>query len=153
MIVKGLTRYPTVTEDAILGFFQEYRFLSNFEPCSVTLDGIVYPSSEHAYMAEKSTNTDERAKIAALATPLAARKYGVNMYISTPRWEQVKFSAMYRVVRQKFIENPSLMFKLKATGSRYLEETNNWGDDYWGRCSARGHNHLGQILMLVRDYD
>lgn len=142
--------HPTITDDAILGFFQDYRFLSNFTLCSVELDGIIYPSSEHAYMAHKTSDPKEKEEIAALETPRDARKYGVSMYISTPNWERVKLYSMARCLHAKFNQNPYLMNVLKATGSKYLEETNYWGDDYWGKCTTNGFNHLGQLLMFTR---
>lgn len=30
-------------------------------------------------------------------------------------------------------------------------EVNNWGDTYWGVCNGIGDNHLGKILMKIRD--
>lgn len=41
--------------------------------------------------------------------------------------------------------------QLLATGTRYLEETNTWGDTYWGVCEGKGLNMLGKTLMQVRD--
>lgn len=40
-------------QDEIKGFFGEYRFLSNFWPAKVFLDGEEYPSVENAYQAAK----------------------------------------------------------------------------------------------------
>lgn len=36
-------------------FRGNFRWLSNFWPCSVVLDGVVYPSVENAYQAVKRT--------------------------------------------------------------------------------------------------
>jgi predicted NAD-dependent protein-ADP-ribosyltransferase YbiA (DUF1768 family) len=50
---------------------------------------------------------------------------------------------------QKFSQDP---FKaaLLATGDAYLEETNHWGDVYWGVCNGVGQNRLGHALMEIR---
>ena len=40
---------------------------------------------------------------------------------------------------------------LLATGEEYLVEGNTWGDKYWGVCGGIGLNHLGKLLMQVRD--
>ena len=32
-----------------------------------------------------------------------------------------------------------------------LIEGNVWNDTFWGVCNGKGHNHLGKILMKVRD--
>lgn len=41
--------------------------------------------------------------------------------------------------------------RLLATGSAELIEGNVWNDTFWGVCRGRGQNHLGRILMEVRD--
>lgn len=30
-------------------------------------------------------------------------------------------------------------------------EENNWGDKFWGTVNGVGENHLGKILMRIRD--
>jgi predicted NAD-dependent protein-ADP-ribosyltransferase YbiA (DUF1768 family) len=47
----------------INGFQKEFRFLSNFWPCKVMLDGVIYNSTENAYQAAKTFDVDERIKI------------------------------------------------------------------------------------------
>ena len=32
-----------------------------------------------------------------------------------------------------------------------LVEDNAWGDTFWGRCNGIGKNHLGKILMVIRE--
>ena len=54
------------------------------------------------------------------------------------------------LVYQKFLEEP-LRSQLLATEDAYLEETNHWGDTYWGVCKGVGENMLGKILMMARD--
>lgn len=147
-IINGV-RHPTVTKDAILGFFDEYRYLSNFHLCPVMFDGIVYPSSEHAYMACKTVHLAERLHIATLTQPWEAKRYGRNMVISTPDWDTYRLTAMLRVLVEKF-KDPQLRAWLLSTGNLYLEETNNWGDRFWG-VDGTGLNHLGKLLMMLRD--
>lgn len=65
-------------------------------------------------------------------------------------WEDIKYDAMYNCVKAKFEQNPDLAEKLIATGDAYLEEGNTWGDRIWGTVNGIGQNHLGKILMRVR---
>ncbi len=60
---------------------------------------------------------------------------------------------MLYCVLDKFTRNPQLREMLLATGDKYLEETNHWGDKYWGvdYKTGVGFNKLGVILMDVRD--
>jgi predicted NAD-dependent protein-ADP-ribosyltransferase YbiA (DUF1768 family) len=57
---------------------------------------------------------------------------------------------MHDIVWSKFSQNPKLARKLLATGGRYLEETNWWGDKVWGVYRGDGQNLLGKILMDTR---
>lgn len=55
-----INKYKIHDENNIKGFFGDYRFLSNFHLCDVYFEGILYPSSEHAYMASKSLDISIR---------------------------------------------------------------------------------------------
>ena len=130
-------------------FQGEYRFLSNFWPAKVVLDNVQYPSVEHAYMAAKTTDIRIRKKIKEQPTPSLAKKLGRSIQLR-PDWEMIKLGVMESLVRQKFQE-PTLKAKLLATHNRELIEGNNWNDTFWGVCRGKGSNHLGKILMKVRD--
>jgi hypothetical protein len=70
-----------------------------------------------------------------------------------PDWNDIKYSVMLDLVRQKFARGNWYSKKLLATGDAYIEEGNTWGDKYWG-VDARtgvGENNLGCIIMIVRD--
>ena len=57
---------------------------------------------------------------------------------------------MKELLRQKFLI-PELGQMLLETGNSPLEETNSWGDTYWGVCKGVGKNMLGKLLMEVRN--
>ena len=44
----------------IESFHDEYRFLSNFWPVLIDYEGIVYPTSEHAFQAAKTLIDEDR---------------------------------------------------------------------------------------------
>ena len=72
-----------------------------------------------------------------------------------PNWEYRKLIVMKNLVYLKFAENEDLKQKLLSTGNEYIEEGNWWGDTYWGVCTNKKYNHvgenqLGKILMEVR---
>lgn len=128
-------------------FYGPYRFLSNFWPCSVSLDGMVFPSVEHAYQAAKTLDTQARAALVHL-TAGQAKRAGRRLVLR-PDWDAVKLHVMTELVRAKFSE-PTLHAALQATHPHDLVEGNTWGDTFWGVCNGVGANHLGQILMAVR---
>jgi ribA/ribD-fused uncharacterized protein len=131
-------------------FHGEFEFLSNFHMTDIPYKGIVYPSTEHAFQAQKVMNLNVRREIAALDTPGKAKRMGKKVKLR-PDWEQVKDEEMYEVCFVKFFSDPELNEMLQATGDAELIEGNTWGDKYWGVCRGEGQNKLGKILMRVRE--
>ncbi len=149
-------QYFRVTDTEILGFFDEYRFLSNFHVADVYYQGDIYPSSEHAYQAAKFLDRDYRVQFMNPSmTCSQSRRLGQiqNLYYDT-KWDEHKYDIMYEIVFNKFYRHKDLRYKLLLTSLKYLEETNHWGDSYWGVKfqTGEGENNLGKILMQVRDY-
>lgn len=137
--------------EKIEGFSNEYGFLSNFYPSTVYLDGLRYPTVEHAYQASKTNYSYFRQQISELPASKAAdvKRMGKTLPLRH-NWNRIKLSIMEDLVRQKFTRNPVLRRKLIETGDAYIEETNNWGDIYWGVSGGVGTNHLGNIIMKIR---
>lgn len=135
--------------DGIYGFTGEYRFLSNFYPSRINLDGMDYPTVEHAYQAAKTLNPDQRLMILNLPYPAMAKKAGRKVHMRHD-WDEIKITVMEYLLRQKFTGYHGLSLKLYQTGDIYIEETNTWGDTFWGVCNGKGQNVLGNLLMKVR---
>jgi ribA/ribD-fused uncharacterized protein len=138
-------------------FRGNYRFLSNFYPCIVCLDGVSYPSVENAYQAAKTLNPVLRVPFQT-GTPSAAKRMGSNILLRT-NWEEVKLEIMKFLLRQKFSKGSALLKQLQQTKGYLLVEGNFWHDNFWGNCfcnrrqtcEEEGKNHLGNILMNIRD--
>lgn len=130
-------------------FFGAYRFLSNFWPAVVVLDGEEYPSVEHAYVAAKTTDKTVREKVRKTASASAVKKLGREIQIRED-WDDIRLSTMADLIEQKFTHS-NLKNLLLETGDAELIEGNTWGDVFWGVCRGKGENNLGKILMKVRD--
>ena len=126
-----------------------YRFLSNFYDAPVTYLGVTYANNEAAFQAQKCTDNTVKAMFAKL-NPSEAKRLGRNVQLR-PDWETVKYDIMYEVCKAKFEQNDDLREMLLDTGDAYLEEGNTWNDRCWGTCRGVGENHLGKILMRIRD--
>ena len=135
----------------ITAFVGPYRFLSNFWPCRVTLDGETYPTVEHAYQAAKTLEPRRRHLIRVAPTPGHATRAGRALSLR-PDWHAIKYAVMLALLVEKFAD-PDLRRQLLATAPRRLVEGNHWGDTHWGVYRGRGDNHLGRLLMVVRDGD
>jgi ribA/ribD-fused uncharacterized protein len=149
MIVFGKERdYVVHSDTEIKGMFGEYRYLSNFHNCPVQFDGVIYPSSENAYMAAKTLDLQQREQFETIS-PKDAKDLGRTIDLR-PDWEIVKYDIMYKILFDKFSRNSDIRQKLLETGEKYLEETNHWGDRIWGVVDGVGKSALGKILMQIR---
>ena len=133
---------------SVTEFQGEFRFLSNFWPSPIEYEGIWYPSVEHAYQAAKTLKVSDRKRIAKLITPGKAKRAGKELDLR-PDWEEIKLDVMRELLQKKFAYR-DLMFRLKKTEGELIEG-NTWGDTFWGICNGKGENHLGKLLMEIRD--
>jgi predicted NAD-dependent protein-ADP-ribosyltransferase YbiA (DUF1768 family) len=57
---------------------------------------------------------------------------------------------MRSVLKYKFSQHRDLLEKLKAVEGEIVEH-NHWHDTFWGVCEDEGENHLGKLLMQLRE--
>lgn len=131
----------------IAGFSGEFRFLSNFWPAKVVLDGVSYPSTENAYQAAKTDGLLREPFVSCTASQ--SKRLGRDVAMRAD-WSAVKLDVMRDLIEQKFAPGTALSAQLMATNHRLLVEANTWGDTFWGQCNGKGHNHLGRLLMVQR---
>lgn len=134
----------------IKGFFGKNRFLSNFYEYPITVNGAEYRSAENAFQSFKTLDLEERKNLFSQCTPKRAKHLGRIVKLRDD-WEEIKLEVMYKVVLIKFSNTLFLRRKLILTGNQELIEENYWNDIFWGRCNNKGENHLGKILMRVRE--
>jgi hypothetical protein len=136
-------------------FKGKYEFLSNFYPVEILVDGITYPSVEHAYVAAKTEDKNIKQKIASIPTAAAVKKFGRKIKLRE-NWDGIKILVMLDLLIKKF-EHPDLRKRLENTEGYELIEGNVWHDCFYGacsceKCSAKEKlNVLGTLLMKIRD--
>jgi len=147
--------------DIINSFRGEYRFLSNFSHSKFTgtllrLDiELKFNTVEHFFQACKMPTPKDALDVAKAKTPRTAKTIG-NSRIGWFDWDDIRLEAMLKGLRYKFAL-PSFKEKLLATEDAILVEGNTWMDRYWGMVQVPGtdswigENHLGKLLMQVRD--
>jgi ribA/ribD-fused uncharacterized protein len=149
------------TSTEIKGFFGDYRFLSNFWPAKVFLDNLEFSCVENAYQAAKYQKVNREYFVT--CTPKEAIIFVMENPIEesfVKKWDLEKVEVMKRLLLQKFNQslNPELYEKLQETENKYLEETNYWGDTFWGVSKSNnkedgvGGNNLGKLLMEIRGF-
>jgi len=132
--------------------------LNNFAATPITIDGIVYPTAEHAFQAAKTTDRATKERIAALPTPGKAKHAGgkrapIERRITPiPGWDDKRIAILHAILTAKFEQNADAAAQLQATGDRPIEEGNAHNDTFYGISfrTHRGHNHLGRILQQIR---
>ena len=155
-------------KDAIMRFVGDYKSFSNFFILKnpVRFEEMDYWTVENAYVAGKTTNPSIRYRISQMS-PWQAKWFGKKILeeniSANPEWNDgFRLWLMEELVFQKFSKNPELKEKLIATGDAKIVEGNTWHDNFFGVCVCgkcpedkkrpkEQHNHLGIILMDVRD--
>lgn len=136
-----------------------WGLLSNFAPTpgGIVVNGLRFATSEALYQALKSTQPAVQARIAAAATPKAAKAIGRGAPLRAD-WEQVKVEAMRLTLRLKAAapgHAGAVQRMLAATGTRPIVEDSRH-DAWWGarpQPDGRliGHNVLGRLWMELRE--
>lgn len=137
-------------------FFGEYRFLSNFYPSPMVIDGVSFSCNEQWYVFNKCRDAADQKAVLKLNKPGAMKRFGSQQPVKH-NWAEIKLDVMLRGLRAKFSQNADLRARLVRTGTRQLIEGNWWGDTFWGvnynaerGPVGEGQNHLGRLLMQVR---
>lgn len=139
-------------EDAIIGFRNEYFFLSNFYEGEVfEYKGCKFTNGEAAFHSQKCPNKIKKFE---MLRPSQSKKLGRNVQLRED-WEQIKDEIMYEVCYAKFSQNEFLKNKLLNIKFNELIEFNTWNDKCWGMIykdgKLIGENRLGIVLMKLKE--
>jgi len=146
--IKTPIKTPT---DKIDEFQDEYRWLSNFAPVLVSLDGRLYPSVEHAYMSAKSDDPDWKEFCQNTEKPGKVKRASKDIVLPSD-WETRKVEVMEELIDQKYDVEP-YRSQLLETGNMNIQEGNRWHDTFWGVDinTGEGQNVLGKLIMEKRE--
>lgn len=146
-------RLTLETKEAIHGFFGRYSVFSNFAEYEVEYEGLTYPSNENAFHASKFAPS--LRKQFTKCFPGRAKSLGHKIRMKpeeVAKWDRGRrIKVMIILNVQKYQRHQECAQRLLATDSKYLEETNDWGDEFFGVCKGIGLNVLGHTLMGIRD--
>lgn len=124
-------------------------YLSNFWEVPIVYMGLTYRNAESAYQASKCADKEQRKWF--INTPAhMAKARGRNVVIRQD-WNNVRLSIMWEILQAKFAQHPDLVAKLIATKDEEIQEGNTWNDKFWGVYNGEGMNHLGIMLMAIRE--
>jgi ribA/ribD-fused uncharacterized protein len=153
----------TVRADCAVVFKTDGEFgaLSNMASgYPLRVNGELVGSSEGLYQACRFAHQPAwQAEIISQSNPMTARmkakKDGRLKDHSRPDWDAVRVAVMRWVLRVKLAQHfPALSAVLQATGERPIVEKSR-DENYWGAQEKggrlHGHNHLGLLLMELRE--
>lgn len=143
-------------------FQSEHAWPSNFYPSPIEIEGIPFPTVEHAYHYSRAMrHNDSHSATLILRTKNPKNVKKLSYGIETSRdWDRDKIDIMRHLIGEKFRQNPALSGKLIASGSNNLIEATL--DPFWGAKAAPGSksikngtwtgaNMLGKILVEATD--
>jgi len=114
----------------------------------------MYQSVEAAYMSQRCDDVEWKKYCADPMSSAGDIKRRSKTVTDRADWPVLKLQVMEECLRIKF-NIPYLREKLLATGNQNIQEGNEWKDDFWGiRLEVQpnyGENHLGRLLMKIRD--
>lgn len=130
----------------------EYGCFSNFYEGPYEIDGLMWPTTEHYFAAQKTQDPELREGIRRASTPSDAKAMGKVIELR-PDWEDVKYDVMIDALTAKFGNNLKLKEILLSTGDALIYEDSPY-DKVWGTgvrgAVGSGRNLLGKALMQVR---
>ena len=151
------------TQDA-LGFFGELNPLSNFYNCEFQHQNLTFHSSEQLIQFNKAKHFNDHitmAQIMSTSTPLECKRLSRDITnYNEDNWRMVAKDMCFVGLKEKFVQNPSLMEILLKTEEKTLIECS--FDRIWGNgiplgdrsCLDRQKWHnigiLGEMLMEIR---
>ena len=131
--------------------YTPYYIFSNFyDKAPFIISGITYLTPEHYFQSEKFTDPIVRQRIIKAQTGLMAMQIA-NQNKNLAKQGFNDMGLMLNALRAKFSQNPSIATDLvKTIPNQLIFHTMN--DNYWGDGgNGSGWNHLGQLLVKVRD--
>jgi len=130
----------------------EYYPLSNFSAFTLEWKGNLWPTSEHAYQAEKFDDENIKEELRTARSVDDAYKIAQE-YSSLKRsdWDEIKVSTMKKIFKAKLEQHPVIGELLLASGDRVLIKDSRL-DAYWGWGPDKdGENIMGKLWMEVRE--
>lgn len=140
-----------VKKDLILFWGGGFGCFSNFSAYQVEYNGVLYPTSEHAYQAAKFTDEDLKEKVKNARSSYEAFMMTQDMKDKyRPDWYNVRVDIMEEIIRAKIDQHPHVLKKLRDSEDREIVEASHL-DAFWGWGPNKdGENHLGKIWMKLR---
>ena len=135
-----------------INFIEEvWHYLSPFSAHQIEVDGVLYPTLEHAYQSLRIRPGKEREEIRLTRSPMDAWRVGQKYKEELLVEDFDKEALMERLMRLKLEQHPDIAKVLVLSGDRGLHKVFQT-DYFWGTGhDGSGQNIMGKIWMKLRD--
>ncbi len=135
-----------------------YIYFSPYTAHAIEIEGVVYPTLEHAYQCMRYTDSKIREEIRAAHSPVKAwevsSKYK-HLQIAEFKNEEYKLKVMKDLMRLKASQHEDVRNALIESGNMKIVKhvvTYPPGDSFWDDGEdGNGANHIGRMWMEIRD--
>lgn len=135
-----------------------YIYFSPYTAHAIELDGVVYPTLEHAYQCQRYTDEKIRHLILAAHSPVKAWEVSTKYkHLQVPEfktWEH-KLAVMKKLMRLKAEQHEEVRKALLDSGDLKIVKhivTYPPGDGEWDDGEdGKGLNHTGRLWMEIRE--
>jgi ribA/ribD-fused uncharacterized protein len=150
----------------ITQFKGKFDFLDPAYYCLAKYDGELYNSAEAAFLSAQFDSAYFRSMFRNPVLPIwRARELAKKLQQRHDWTPALSIEIMRQITLDKFSCTPKLRAALLATRNERIVAENNWHEQFWGccicaarpgkygqrsSCSELGRNHLGDVLMSVR---
>jgi ribA/ribD-fused uncharacterized protein len=151
----------------ITKFKGQYEFLDPAYYCLVEYGGELYNSAEAAFLGAQFDSAYFRSMFRNPVLPIwRARELAKKLQRRRDWTPELSIEIMRQITLDKFSRTATLRAALLATCDEQIVAENNWHEQFWGcctcatrpgkygrrsSCSVPGCNHLGEVLMSVRE--
>jgi len=142
----------TEADNKIFFYEREFYVFSNFSSFAVEYNGCLWPTSEHAYQAQKFTDKNIVDEILKAGSSYDAFKIArAHEQDIRADWQSIRVDVMEKIVRAKLEQHEYIRKMLLETGTREIIEDSPL-DSFWGWGPNKdGENQLGKIWMKLRE--
>lgn len=136
---------------------KNYVCLLNDYPCDIVYQGLHFNCVTSAYEAQKAKSEIKKLFYTHLDATQSLQLSKINnLSDNRIQLNSTHIDIMHELLKDKFSNNKDCLSKLLFTKSNILVYNNSWHDNFWGicsceNCSDKNYNHLGRLLMSIRD--
>jgi N-glycosidase YbiA len=135
-----------------------YIYFSPYTAHAIEIDGVLFPTVEHAYQCQRYSDQGIIDEIRAATSPVYAWEVSTkykHLQIPEFRNEDYKLEVMKKMMRLKAAQHADVRQALIDSGDKKIVKhivSYPPGDGFWDDGEdGRGENHMGRMWMEIRD--